>query len=97
MSLPGMLPNHPFYPYAAGGAGQPHPMSVLTGSAFHSPGGAAAAAAAADNLQAVKMAQAQAQMHNIQLDWLVRTGMGVGGYVPRMVDYNGEHLVCSRI
>ena len=50
-------------------------MSVLAGSAFHSPGE-----------QALKMAQAQAQMQHLQMEWLARNGM----YVPRMLEYNGE-------
>ena len=82
MSLPGMMPGHPFLPFhhgqgGGGGAHPPHPGMVPGGSAFHSPAE-----------QAVRMAQAQ--MHSMQLqDWLAMARGGI--YVPRVMDYNSEY------
>jgi hypothetical protein len=42
---------------------------------------------------AVAAAAHQQHMHNLQLDWLARTGV----YMPRLIDYNGMETALTLI
>ena len=82
----GAFHNHP-YPFSlhpgsnpsvhSAGPSHGQTISMLPGSAFHSP-----------MEQAMKMAQAQAHIQNIHLDMLARSGV----YMPRLMDYASKLL-----
>jgi len=64
-------------------------LSMLAGSAFHSPGSSGGLPPGADPTLRLAQAQAAAHMQSLQLDWLARAGV----YMPRIIDYNGELII----
>lgn len=78
---------------------QQHPgaaaLSLLAGSAFHSPGSSVSGPPGMGSDPSMRLAQAQAAAHmqNLQLDWLARAGV----YMPRIIDYNGQFNFCKKL